>query len=140
MRVMTRARDASSHEEGLALFISPEWRPRFRQSLADEPRRAKMLDRLAHFRHLDQRFATQVERADQDVRVLAARLRGRGAGDACHVLSEDEELDGRAMALDAALREVLHTSPPTFISCIPGRLAYFHDEEPDNRYILERPG
>jgi hypothetical protein len=57
-------------------------------------------------------------------------------------MSEDDDIDGRTMKLDEALRLVVDGGSvyATFISCVPGRLAYFHDEEVQSRYILERAG
>jgi hypothetical protein len=128
------------HEEGLALFISREWRNRFRESLAAPKRRDKVLRRLAHFRHLDHRFTTEVPRTEQKSGILGAVLRARGAGERCYLVSEDYDLDGRQMSLDDALTELVDggLTLATFVSCVPGRLAYFHDEEVENRYILQR--
>jgi hypothetical protein len=130
----------AEHEDGLALFISREWRHRFRESLALPKRRVKVLRRLAHFRHLDHRFTTEVTKSEQKSSILGSALRARGAGERCYLVSESYDLDGREMSLDEALTELVdHDSGiATFVSCVPGRLAYFHDEEVDNRYILER--
>jgi hypothetical protein len=131
----------AEHEEGLALFISREWRHRFRDWLASPKRRDKVLRRLAHFRHLDHRFTIEVPTSDQKSSVLGPALRARGAGECGYLVSEDGDLDGREMTLDEALAELVDGGSlnATFVSCIPGRLAYFHDEELENRYILERP-
>jgi hypothetical protein len=56
---------SEDHEEGLALFISREWRQRFRESLSSPKRRGKLTWSLAHFRHLDHRFTTAVPTHDQ---------------------------------------------------------------------------
>jgi hypothetical protein len=40
------------------------------------------------------------------------------------------------LGLEIALKETVGRQMGTFISCIPGKLAYFEDE--DGRYILER--
>jgi hypothetical protein len=129
------------HEQGLALFISPEWRTRFRESLSDAPRRKKLLNKLHHFRHLDMRFAQEVPSRDQSSSIVGVQLRERGAPRGCHILSNDADLDGREMTLDEALSELLDRGSwqSTFVSCVPGQLAYFHDEEVENRFILERP-
>ena len=44
------------------------------------------------------------------------------------------------MPLHDALNDVVGSSDGTFVSCIPGKLAYFEGEEPNERYILERSG
>jgi hypothetical protein len=54
----------------------------------------------------------------------------------CYVLSEDGALDGKELLLADALGQILGRGMGTFLSCIPGKLAYFEDE--DGRWILER--
>jgi hypothetical protein len=131
--------EQEEHEEGLALFVTGEWRSRFRESFASTKRRNKLRSQLAHFSHLDPRFATQVPTSEQRAVNVAARLRSKGAGDRCYLLSESSRLDGQEMALDDALAALLDggSEEATFVSCISGRLAYFHGEERESRYLLE---
>jgi hypothetical protein len=134
--------EQQEHELGLAQFIAREWRSRFRESLGSPKRRDKLRLQLAHFSHLDSRFATHVPTREQRATALAARLRRKGAGDRCFLVSESSRLDGQEMALVDALGDLVDegSDQATFVSCLPGQLAYFHDEEPDSRYLLERPG
>jgi hypothetical protein len=134
--------ERDEHERGLALFLVGDWRARFRESLAPAKRRNKLRSQLPHFTHLDPRFATLVPTGEQRAVELGARLRDLGAGDRCFLLSEDAKLDGRELPLDEALVAIVDGASDlaTFVSCVPGRLAYFHDEEPANRYLLEHPG
>ena len=67
---------------------------------------------------------------------LLKLLVGKGAGSKCWVISGDSHLDGQEMELQAALEETVGYQMGTFISCIPGKLAYFENE--DGRYILQR--
>lgn len=67
---------------------------------------------------------------------LARILRAKGAGATCYVMSENSQLDGREVDLEAALKETVGAQMGTLISCLPGRLGYFEDE--DGRCILER--
>src|SRR5437588_4252472 len=80
--------DQEKHEHGLAQFVTRDWRTRFRESLVSPKRRAKLRSQLPHFSHLDSRFATQVLTSEQSATSLAARLRSKGAGDRCYLLSE----------------------------------------------------
>jgi hypothetical protein len=132
--------EREEHERGLARFLVGEWRARFRESLAPAKRRDMLRSQLPHLTHLDPRFATPTQA--QSAFELGARLREKGAGDRCYLLSEDPDLDGRELALDEALVALVdgESQYATFVSCVPGRLAYFHDEEPENRYLLELPG
>jgi hypothetical protein len=63
-------------------------------------------------------------------------LRMKGAGPTCWVISEDSDLDAREMDLHEALKKTIGRGMGTILSCVPGKLAYFEDEE--DRYILQR--
>ena len=134
--------DGEQHEQGLARFLVGEWRARFRESLAPAKRRDKLRSQLPHLSHLDPRFATPIPTEEQSAHAIGAQLREKGAGDRCYLLSEDPDLDGRELDLDDALVEIVDGGSryATFVSCVPARLAYFHDEEPGHRYVLELPG
>jgi hypothetical protein len=54
----------------------------------------------------------------------------------CRILSEDSDLDGKELPLLEALKKVVGYQMGTFLSCVPGKLAYFEDE--DDRWILVR--
>jgi hypothetical protein len=135
---MTAERE--EHERGLARFLVGEWRARFRESLAPGKRRDTSRSQLPHLSHLDPRFTTPV--SAESAAELGALLREKGAGDECYLLSEDPELDGRALPLGEALAQIVDggSEHATFVSCVPARLAYFHEEEPTHRYLLELPG
>jgi hypothetical protein len=127
------------HERGLARFLVGEWRARFRESLAPAKRRDTSRSQLPHVTHLDPRFATPLETSD--ARELGMQLREKGAGDHCYLLSEDPDLDGRALELEEALSSVVvgASAQATFVSCLPGQLAYFHGAGAGERYLLELP-
>ena len=134
--------DGEQHEQGLARFLIGEWRARFRESLAPAKRRDVLRSQLPHLSHLDARFARPVPVEDQSAAAIGAQLRGKGAGERCYLLSEDPELDGRELELETALVQIVDGESrfATFVSCVPAKLAYFHGEEPANRYLLELPG
>ena len=120
------------HEAGLAYFIEPSFRTRFRGMLAGKGR-SKLRQQLWRFRHLDTRFAEPLGSRDPH-----ATLTARGAPATCYVVSTANELDGRKVALSDALGAIHPGWHAAFVSCIPGRLAYFEGELPDHHYILER--
>jgi hypothetical protein len=130
--------EREEHERGLARFLVGEWRARFRESLAPAKRRDPSRSQLPHLTHLDPRFATPVQVSGSE---LGTQLRDKGAGDRCYLLSEDPDLDGRELALDEALVAIVDggSQHATFVSCVPGHLAYFHAAEPANRYVLALP-
>jgi hypothetical protein len=126
-----------NHEEALVkAFILPVRQERYLDFLKSPKKRAKFLAQLSHFKHLNPKFLVRIPRNQQNPTSLVKLLAGKGAGPNCWVMSEDSALDGKEMELEAALKEIIGRQMGTFLSCVPGRLAYFEDE--DGRYILER--
>ena len=133
--------DADGPDE-LALlgpFVEPAHRARLAGLLASPRGRAKFRTRLAHFGHLDPRWLVAVPPRDSHPAGVEAHLRAWGAPARCYVVSEDPGLDGRVLPLRAALEAVVGRGSAAFVSCVPGELAYFEDEEPWERYLLVRP-
>ncbi len=131
--------DAAEHETALIrAFVVPKRRDRFLSFLRTPKGRNKLLAALAHFKALDDRYAHLVPSQKQTAASIEAMLRRKGAPDTCHIVSERSRIDGCDMPLAEALHEVVGSSMGTFVSCIPGRLAYFEFEDVGCRYILER--
>ena len=125
------------HERGIIRsFIIPVRQYRYLEMLAKPKRREDLTASLAHFKHLDMRHTVQIPPHQQHIAEIFQLLKSKGAPETCYALSEDSELDGRELSLSEALKEVVGRGMGTFLSCLPGRLAYFEDE--DQRWILER--
>ena len=121
-------------------FVARERQERLLALLGSERGRTKLRAGLAHFAGLDPRHALPLSGADQSPGAIARGLRDRGAPATCVLLAEDATLDGRELGLDEALQRVVGRGMGAFVSCVPGRLAYFEGEGPHERYILERVG
>jgi hypothetical protein len=126
-----------NHEDAVVrAFIIPLRQERYLEFLKSPKNRKKFINALAHFKHLDPKFATSIAGNQSNPSALVKLLVGKGAGTKCWVISENGELDGKEIDLQTALKETVGRQMGTFISCILGKLAYFEDE--DGRYILER--
>jgi hypothetical protein len=126
-----------NHEESVVrAFILPNRQGRYLEFLTSQKKRLRLIAQLAHFKHLNPKFAFSIPGSQANASSLVKLLAAKGAGSKCWVISENSELDGREMDLATALKETIGYQVGTFISCIPGKLAYFEDEE--KRYILER--
>ena len=132
------SRDA--HEQGLAQFLKPNRRDRFRMAMKDPRMRRDLLAELAHFeRRLDPRHAqprstpTKHERHFDSVYLLLVEA---GAPAMCFVVS-DGVLDGRQMSLREAV-EQLTRGGAGLISCIPGRLGLYVGEDGSSVFVLSR--
>lgn len=117
-------------------FVLKERRERLRCLVVNPRRRKQFVQELAHFKWLDQRHVKNLAPSAQNPGDIAKLLRQKGAPDMCFLVSEDPALDRKQLPLLAALEEVVGQGMGTFISCIPGKLAYFEDE--DQRCVLEK--
>jgi hypothetical protein len=119
-------------------FVLPSKRQRYSELLEMKRGRDKIRFSLDHFKHLDPRFCWKIQPAQQNCAEILRILKGLGAPLVCYVMSSDSDLDGREMGLSDALASVVGRGQGTFISCVPGELAYFEGEEPHERYICHR--
>jgi hypothetical protein len=131
-----------THEEALiCAFIVPERREQYVRRLSlEERRRIDFIGKhFGHMRDLDPRFARRLGSQEQrDARRVYDLLKEKGAPDTCYVLGESD-YDGQEVGLGEALDDVFGYGVGVFLSCVPGRLAYFQGEKPNERYMLERP-
>lgn len=104
--------------------------------LGNVRRRKEALDNLNHFTGFNPRFAYSLP---SSTNVLSA-LRDAGAPDVCHVISNDETLDGADLPLAEAVAAAELCSFASILCCIPGQLACFFDEiyAPRSRILLRR--
>jgi hypothetical protein len=139
--------DQFEHEQAtIKAFIEPNKRVRLSAFLSNPKNRKKFTRELAHFHWIDTRFAVPPSEWTKDPSLLNGStsgveniyliLKSKGAGNTCWVISEDADIDAREMDLKTALKEVVGRGMGAILSCVPGRLAYFEDE--DGRLILAR--
>ena len=125
-------------EELFQAFVVPRKRQHYVELLNTKRGREKIRLALDHFGDLDPRFCRRVTHAEHNPADILRLLKSLGAPSTCHLMSVDGQLDGREMVLSEALSEVIGRGQGTFISCVPGRLAYFEGEEANARYICHR--
>jgi hypothetical protein len=119
-----------NHEQELIkAFIVPSKRQRYLDLVSKPKTRKKFLLELAHFKSLDSRYFLAIPASKQHPEDIAEILTQKGAPSLCWVTSEARRLDGKEMPLSEALLNVVGRQMGTFLSCIPGRLAYFEGED-----------
>jgi hypothetical protein len=134
------------HEEKfVAAFISKEKQDRYRFLLSGDPkRRDECLHRFNHCRDLNEKYVTWLPRDPRSTTrnaQIAKLLRDKGSPELVYVLARSYPADACVMPLLEAMDETTKAGWGTIISCIPGELAYYYDEEGERRAILERqPG
>lgn len=130
----------STHEHDFVrAFIQKERQDRCLHLLTNPKRRRRFTDELAHFKWLDDRYSQLIppsiaRTADE----MVSLLRAKGCGKSVWIISEDHELDATELQLVEAMKRVWGSSMSTVLSCIPGKLAFFHGEEMKSERLLER--
>jgi hypothetical protein len=119
-------------------FVVRSKRQRYAELIDTRRGREKVRLALDHFKDLDTRFCRRLKPAEENVAGILKILKSLGAPQVCYLISSDNELDRREMDLSEALAEIVGRGQGTFISCVPGELAYFEGEEPHERYICHR--
>jgi hypothetical protein len=127
-----------THEEAtIRAFIQKNRQERCLALLANPKRRRAFTGELAHFKWLDERFAIPIPSSTaHTVKEIAALLRRKGAGGTVWAISEDRDIDGKELELEATLSHIWGRGIGTILSCLPGKLGYFEDE--DYSRLLER--
>ena len=123
----------------LRAFIAPARRTHYVARLATPKTREKLLQRLPSSARPRPSIRSRIEPSLQRADSIHDELRRRGAPERCYVMSASSDFDGQDAELRQALEEIVGYCAGTFLSCLPGRLGYFEGEEPNERYILERP-
>ncbi len=124
-------------EHLLARFFVSTKRDRYVEMISNPKKRKKFLRELPHFKSVDPRYFVPLPPKKLFPDQIAAILTMKGAPQTCWITSEDPHLDGRELPLLEALKDVVGGQMGTFLTCIPGRLAYFEGEAMGDRWILE---
>lgn len=114
-------------------FITPNKKRRYIELLDSARGRKKIRFGLDHFADLDPRFCHRIKPSEQHIPNIFQILRSLGAPPVCYVISSGDELDGREMDLSKALRDIIGRGAGAFVSCLPGKLAYFESDEKNER-------
>lgn len=124
----------NEHEEKtVSVFIVKEKRQRFRYLMDNAKIRTSELGRLIHARALDPRYTTWLSRKEDIVKVL----RQEGCPENVYIISMDKQIDQKTLSLTEAIKQVFDSNWGTIVSCIPGKLAYFHEEDGELRALLK---
>lgn len=125
----------NEHEtKTIRAFVLKEKQDRLLLLLGDSKRRIEGLNRLNHSGDLDPRY-TQWLPSNTDI---AALLRKDGCPKEVYVISGAEQIDAKTLPLEDALQQVTWHGFGSILSCIPGKLAYYYDEEGGSRALLKK--
>ena len=122
----------------ISTFVDAVKRKHLIEILANPKRRARATATLAHFNDFDPNAVVHLGSDMQTPAAIEGALRSRGAGEKCHVISENRAIDGKTVPLKLALEKVVGQGMGTLLSCVAGELAYYEGQSPADRSILAR--
>ena len=115
-------------------FIIKSKRERYLNFIKKSKTRKKFTDELAHFSNQLELFE---EIKNNERSVIDAQLKRLGLKGECYVISENNELDGKRMAIDKALSEAIGMGMGTLIVFGDAVLVFYEGEAPSDRWIIE---
>ena len=128
----------NEEETLIRTFVNPTKRKHLIEILANPKRRHRATATFAHFGDLDPSAVVPLESEAQTPVAIESALRSLGAGEFCHVVSENRAIDGKHLSLRVALEMVVGKGLGTVLSCVAGELAYYEGVGPSERCILAR--
>jgi len=123
--------------EIVTAFVVRSKRDRYAGFLHSPKSRHKFIQALHHFNDFDPAVVVKLS-AGATREDLLKELRHRDGGPSCYIISTDHDLDATTLPLPDALDRIFTLVEGTIIACVPGRLAYYEGEAPNNRFILHR--
>src|ERR1017187_113186 len=108
------------------------------EKISSPKKRPEFVRNLAHFADFDPRFIVKITPSSQHPPNIESILRAKDAPETCLAISEIDSIDFQRVSLTDVLKQIVGYQMGTILCCIPGRLAYFENE--DARFILERKG
>jgi hypothetical protein len=120
----------------ISTFVNGAKRKHLIEILANPKRRHRATATLAHFGDFDPGMVVPLGSDEQTPAAIESLLRSRGAGEHCHVISDNRAIDGKHLALKSALEKVVGLGMGTLLSCVAGELAYYEGQGPAERCIL----
>jgi hypothetical protein len=124
-------------------FFSKRLKGRVVHELTSGKKRVEALNRLCHdYKNtLIPEYMFEIQSPNSDYQEIASLLKKQGAPNECYVISWNEEVDGKHLPLNEALKKVVGFGMPSIVSCIEGKLAYFEAEQESGsppRFIIKR--
>ncbi len=116
-------------------FVTKERQERYLNLIATEKGRKKFRTYLSHFNDLNDKYCIPLRSLDSYC-LLYDLLKSEGAPDVCYVISENSKYDLKTLPIMDATKQLFNSGIAFFLSCIPGRLAYYEGEDSTQRFVL----
>jgi len=117
-------------------FVVKDKRDRYLNFISKEKNRDKFTFELAHFKDLDFRLFEEVNGDER--KMINDKIKVLSKVVDCYLISEDQELDGKRLGVDEALRETIGHGMGTLVVFGDAEIVFYEGEGPSNRWISKR--
>jgi hypothetical protein len=124
------------HEHSLIkAFVNKERQERYLALTSTEKGRRKFKTYLSHFKDFNNQNCSPIPSLSSSTQ-LYDLLKSSGAPDTCYVICENLKYDMKVLPLMDATKQLFNSGLAFFLSCIPGKLAYYEGEDSSQRFVL----
>jgi hypothetical protein len=117
-------------------FVIKDRQERYLTLIETGKGRKKFRNYISHFKDLNSKYCTPVHTLQSHIQLYDI-LKLEGAPNACYIISENSKYDMRSVDIMEAGKQLFASGIAFFLSCIPGKLAYYEGEEANERFILK---
>lgn len=118
-------------------LLDPKKKERYESLYNSIKSRKKFVHALAHNNVFNVRYIHKLKSSEDSVENTLKALTSKGASNIGYVISEDSQLDRKVMPIEDALIKIRWSMRASVVCCIPGKLLYYEDEPPSQRYLIE---
>jgi len=119
-------------------FVIKERQQRYINLVTTAKGRKKFRNYISHFSDLNANYCVPLH-SFKTYSQLYDRLRSEGSLDMVYIIAANSQYDMQSLSLLDATKQLFSSDISYFISCIPGKLAYYEGEEKNQRYLLKAP-
>ena len=120
----------------IELFVQKKKQTRFIERLGSSKQRPKIWADLRDTRYLDPHCLTAIANSDKQCVEIVKRLESIGMSQKVYLMSSDEDIDGKSMALKEIISTIWQIEEVIGF-CQSSKLGFFKNHE-DEFYILQR--
>jgi hypothetical protein len=126
------------HDELLLFktFVIKQRQDRYINLIATDKGRKKLRSYIAHFEDIESKYSTPLHSLKTN-QGLVDLLKSEGAPPICYIIAENSKYDMKSLPLTDAITQLFNSGMAFFLSCIPGKLAYYEGENSSKRLLLK---
>jgi hypothetical protein len=117
-------------------FVVKDRQDRYLNLLQTDKGRNKFKSYISHFKDLNKKYCIPAYTLHSHVE-LYDLLKLEGAPNTCYIISENSKYDLRFLDITDAGKQLFSSGISFFLSCIPGKLAYYEGEDINERFLLK---